>query len=51
MAFENLRGRIAVAGVGYTPQGKVEGRTAVSFHCEGSESAAPASGAAGAVPP
>jgi len=34
MAFENLRGRIAVAGVGYTPQGKVEGRTAVSFHCE-----------------
>ena len=34
MAFENLRNRIAIAGIGYTPQGKVEGRTAVSFHIE-----------------
>ena len=34
MAFENLRNRIAIAGVGYTPQGKVADRTAVSFHVE-----------------
>lgn len=29
-----LRNQIAIAGVGYTKQGKVPGRTAVSFHCE-----------------
>ncbi len=34
MAFDNLRNRIAVAGIGYTPQGKVADRTAVSFHIE-----------------
>lgn len=31
---EELRNKIAVVGVGYTAQGKVEGRTAVGFHCE-----------------
>ena len=34
MAFEELRNKIAVVGVGYTAQGKVPGRTAVGFHCE-----------------
>ncbi len=34
MAFEHLRNRIAIAGVGYTPQGKVADRTAVSFHTQ-----------------
>lgn len=34
MAFENLKNKIAIVGVGYTSQGKVENRTAVSFHCE-----------------
>jgi acetyl-CoA acetyltransferase len=30
----HLRHRYAVAGVGYTPQGRVPGRTALSFHLE-----------------
>ena len=34
MAFEELKNKIAIVGVGYTAQGKIEGRTAVSFHCE-----------------
>lgn len=34
MAFDELKNKIAIVGVGYTAQGKVEGRTAVSFHCE-----------------
>lgn len=34
MAFGNLKNKIAIVGVGYTRQGKVENRTAVSFHCE-----------------
>ena len=34
MAFEHLRNKIAIAGTGYTAQGKIEGRTAVSFHIE-----------------
>ena len=34
MAFDDLKKKIAIVGVGYTAQGKVEGRTAVSFHCE-----------------
>lgn len=34
MAFEELKNKIAIAGIGYTEQGKVPGRTAVSFHCE-----------------
>lgn len=31
MAFEELKNKIAIVGVGYTAQGKIEGRTAVSF--------------------
>lgn len=31
---ENLSNKIAMIGVGYTPQGKVANRTAVSFHIE-----------------
>lgn len=34
MDLEHLKNRIAVVGVGYTPQGKLPGRTAVSFHLE-----------------
>ena len=30
----DLSGRYAVVGVGYTPQGRVPGRTALSFHLE-----------------
>jgi len=30
----NLSGKYAIVGVGYTPQGKIPGRTAVSFHVE-----------------
>jgi len=29
-----LSGKYAVVGVGYTPQGKVPGRTSLSFHLE-----------------
>ena len=29
-----MKNKIAIVGVGYTAQGKIEGRTAVSFHCE-----------------
>lgn len=31
---DDLKGKVAIIGVGYTPQGKIPGRTAVSFHCE-----------------
>lgn len=34
MSIADLKGKIAIVGVGYTPQGKVPGRTAVSFHTE-----------------
>ncbi len=34
MNLEHLKNKIAIAGVGYTPQGKIEGRTAISFHIE-----------------
>ena len=34
MDLEHLKNRIAVVGVGYMPQGKLPGRTAVSFHLE-----------------
>lgn len=34
MNLDHLKGKIAIVGVGYTPQGKVPGRTAVSFHAE-----------------
>lgn len=34
MAETDFRNKIAIVGVGYTPQGKIPGRTAVGFHCE-----------------
>lgn len=34
MNLTHLKNKIAIVGVGYTPQGKVPGRTAISFHCE-----------------
>jgi len=35
----SLRDRYAIVGVGYTPQGRVPGRTALSFHLEASANA------------
>lgn len=32
--MEDLKSKIAIVGVGYTPQGKIPGRTAISFHTE-----------------
>lgn len=32
--MDDLKNKIAIVGVGYTPQGKIAGRTAVSFHTE-----------------
>ena len=34
MDYQRLKNKYAIAGVGYTPQGKVPGRTALSFHVE-----------------
>ncbi len=30
----NLKDKYAIAGIGYTPQGRIPGRTALSFHLE-----------------
>ena len=35
----NLKDKYAIVGVGYTPQGKVQDRTALSFHLEASANA------------
>lgn len=40
MVNKELRNRFAIVGVGYTPQGKIPGRTAVSFHVEACRNAA-----------
>lgn len=32
--WENVKNKYAIVGVGYTPQGKVPGRSALSFHLE-----------------
>ena len=34
-----LRDKFAIVGVGYTPQGKVPGRTSLGFHLEASSNA------------
>ena len=34
MDYYRLKDKFAIVGVGYTPQGKVGGRTALSFHLE-----------------
>ncbi len=35
----SLKDKYAIVGVGYTPQGRVPGRTALSFHLEASANA------------
>lgn len=42
--MEMLKNKIAIVGVGYTPQGKIPGRTAVSFHTEAVRSALESAG-------
>jgi acetyl-CoA acetyltransferase len=37
--MENLKDKTAIVGVGYTPQGKVPGRTSLSFHLEAARNA------------
>ena len=34
MNYQHLKDKYAVVGVGYTPQGKVPGQSAISFHVE-----------------
>ena len=35
----DLKNKYAIVGVGYTPQGRVPGRTSLSFHLEASSNA------------
>jgi 3-oxoacyl-[acyl-carrier-protein] synthase III len=35
----SLKDKCAIVGIGYTPQGRVPGRTALSFHLEASANA------------
>ena len=38
--MESLKGKLAIVGVGYTPQGfKIPGRSAASFHVEAARNA------------
>jgi acetyl-CoA acetyltransferase len=37
--MENLKDKAAIVGVGYTPQGKIPGRTSLSFHLEAGRNA------------
>ena len=37
--MSSVRDRYAIVGVGYTPQGRVPGRTSLSFHLEASANA------------
>jgi len=37
--METLKDKAAIVGVGYTPQGKVPGRTFLSFHLEAARNA------------
>lgn len=37
--MESLKDKAAIVGVGYTPQGKVPGRTSLSFHVEAAKNA------------
>jgi acetyl-CoA acetyltransferase len=39
MELKNLSDKAAIAGVGYTPQGKIPGRSALSFHLEAGKNA------------
>ena len=37
--MSSIKDRYAIVGVGYTPQGRVPGRTSLSFHLEASANA------------
>ncbi len=37
--MESLKNKVAIVGVGYTPQGRVPGRTTMSFHLEAARNA------------
>ena len=37
--MESLKDKVAIVGVGYTPQGKIAGRNAMSFHLEAARNA------------
>ncbi|MBI2979536.1 MAG: thiolase family protein [Chloroflexi bacterium] len=37
--MESLKNKVAIVGVGYTPQGRIPGRTAMSFHVEAARNA------------
>jgi acetyl-CoA acetyltransferase len=37
--MESIKDKSAIAGVGYTPQGKIPGRTSLSFHLEAAKNA------------
>ena len=37
--METLSNKVAIVGVGYTPQGKILGRSAASFHLEAARNA------------
>ena len=39
LATESLKDKVAIVGVGYTPQGRVAGRSAASFHLEAARNA------------
>ncbi|MDR0841134.1 MAG: hypothetical protein LBN26_07105 [Christensenellaceae bacterium] len=46
MQYSRLKNKYAIAGIGYTPQGKVPGRTAASFHAQACINAAKDAGVA-----
>ncbi len=37
--MESIKNKVAIVGVGYTPQGKIPGRNALSFHLEAAKNA------------
>ena len=39
MLLKSLKDKAAIVGVGYTPQGKIPGRSSLSFHLEAGKNA------------
>ena len=37
--MDNIKDKTAIVGIGYTPQGKVPGRSSLSFHLEAARNA------------
>ena len=37
--MESMKDKVAIVGIGYTPQGKVPGRSSLSFHAEAARNA------------